>query len=217
MSKVTAVESQKKNPKKFNVFLDGVFAFGADEDLVVGQRLVVGKAFTTSDVERLLFESEVGKLMERMYALFNIRQRSEQEVRRYLKNLSFKRKIKDQEEISESAIELLINKLKQKRLLSDAEFAKAWMESRAKKYGVNRIKQELYKKGIDRQLIEEVISGERMENSEQVARKLLEKKLERWKSLTPMELKKKAFDFLLRRGFEYSQVKSIIENILKKG
>ena len=220
MSKITSVEPQKKSAnrraRRFNVFLDGVFAFGADEDLVVDQRLVVGKAFTTSDVEHLLFESEVGKLMERMYRLFNIRQRSEQEVRRYLKNLSFKRKVKGEEEISDVAVELLIKKLKQKRLLSDKEFAKIWVEARGKKYGINRIKQELYKKGIDREIIEEVIGGQRMENSEQVAQKLIDKKLKRWENLKPLEFKKKAFDFLLRRGFEYEVVKEVVENILRK-
>ena len=33
--KITQVERQKKNPKRFNVYLDGVFSFGADEDLIV--------------------------------------------------------------------------------------------------------------------------------------------------------------------------------------
>src|SRR3989338_6951294 len=108
MSKITSVEPQIKNPKRFNLFLDGVFAFGADEDLVVNRRLVVGKELSSPDMEQLVKETEVGKLMERMYRLFNIRSRSEKEVRDYLKNLSFKRKVKDKEEISGSACELLI-------------------------------------------------------------------------------------------------------------
>ncbi len=214
MSKITSIEVQKKNPRRFNVFLDGVFAFGADEDLIVDHRLVVGKTFTTSDVEHLLFEAEIGKLMERMYGLFNIRQRSEQEIRRYLKNLSFKRKIKDQDEISESAIELLINKLKQKRLINDKEFATAWVESRSKKKGKIAIKLELIQKGIDKEIIEEAL--EKVVDEESVAQKALEKKMNIWKNLPSLELKKKAYEFLMRRGFEYKVVKDIVENILRK-
>src|SRR3989338_2417073 len=144
--KITEVSPQKKNLKRFNVFLDGVFAFGADEDLIVDRRLLVGKILNTEDLEKLLFEAEVGKLMERMYGLFNIRQRSEKEIKDYLRNLSFKRKIKDSEEISVQAIELLVSKLKQKRLLNDKEFATSWFEARSKKKGLQAIKAELYKK-----------------------------------------------------------------------
>lgn len=216
MPKITAVEPQK-NPHRFNVYLDGIFAFGADEDLVVEHRLVVGKLLDPSDVEKLLFEAEVGKLMERTYRLFNIRQRSEKEVRDYLKNLSFKRKIRDKEEISEAAIELLINKLKQKGLLSDEQFARSWVESRRKKKGPRVLKQELFQKGISKEIIEEVI-GEQVVgySGQEVAEKLLEKKMRAWKNLPPHEFKKKAFDYLFRRGFEYGQVKSIVENILRK-
>ena len=138
--KITQVERQKKNPKRFNVYLDGVFSFGADEDLIVDRRLLVGKEIDAEDLEKIIFGAEVGKLMERMYLLFNIRQRSEKEIRDYLRNLSFKRKIKDQDPVPEVAIEQLIENLKRKGMLNDLQFAKAWVESRAKKKGINIIK-----------------------------------------------------------------------------
>lgn len=216
MSKITSIEPQKKNPKRFNIFLDGQFAFGADEDLVVDYRLVSGKELTTSDVERLLFEAEVGKLVERMYGLLNIRLRSEKEIRDYLKRLSFKRKIKDKEEVSEQAIELLINKLKQKGLINDQEFARAWWESRSKKKGARVIIQELYQKGIDKEIIELIVNENVDGNEEKTAQMLLEKKLKAWNRLPLQELKKKAYQFLLRRGFSYSIVKGVVEGFVKK-
>lgn len=218
MPKITSVEPQKKNPHRFNIYLDGQFAFGADEDLVVEHRLVVGKVLDTSDVEKLLFEAEVGKLMERMYRLWNIRPRSEREVRNYLKNLSYKRKVKGQEEISEASVELLINKLKQKGLLSDEEFAKSWVEARrkSKQKGIRAIKAELYQKGIDREIIEQVVSEQVTGDSEAIlAQQALEKKLKLWKNLPTVEFKKKAYQFLLRRGFEYEVVKEVIDKISK--
>ena len=217
MSRITSVEPQKKNPQRFNIFLDGQFAFGADEDLVVEYRLISGKVIDQPFLEELLFEAEVGKLMERMYKLFNIRSRSEVEVRRYLKNLSFKRKVKDQGEISNQAIELLINKLKQKRLLSDEEFAKAWVEARSKKKGSIALKAELIQKGVDREIIDEVLGGGvTNESQEQVAEKLLNKKIARWKNLPTSEFKKKAYEFLMRKGFEYEVVKEVVEKLITK-
>lgn len=224
MPRVTSVEPQtlrlrSGSSRRFNIYLDGEFAFGADEDLVVDWRLVPGKALDTSLVERLLFETEIGKLMERMYRLFNLRLRSEKEVRDYLRNLSFKRKVKGQEEISETALELLINKLKQKGLLSDEQFAKAWVQSRrrTKKKGKIALKAELYQKGINRDLIEEVLEEESTPESEkQLAQQALVKKMKVWKSLPLLEFRKKSYEFLLRRGFEYEVVWEVIENYLKK-
>ena len=217
MPKITEVSPQKKNPRRFNIFLDGVFTFGADEDLIVDHRLVVGKVLELSDVDKLLFEAEVGKLVERVYGLLGIRIRSEKEIRDYLQKLSFKRRIKEKEEISEQTIELLIDKLKQKGLINDLEFARSWIESRKKKKGIRVIVQELYQKGIDKEIIEDVISRQSSDvTEEQTAKKLLEKKLKSWQNLPPLQFKKKAYEFLLRRGFQYSLVKDLVERILIK-
>ena len=215
--KITQVEIQKKNPHRFNIFLDGQFAFGADEDLVVNHRLVVGKEISSDDLPKLLFEGEVGKLMERMYNLFSVRQRSEKEVRDYLKRLSFKRKIKGDEEFSEVVIEQLIEKLKQKELLNDAQFAQAWMESRrkSKEKGVNAIKSELYQKRIDREIIQEILENTKPEDEEKLAKEALEKKAKAWKNLPELEFKKKALEFLVRRGFEYSTAKDVVNEMIR--
>lgn len=204
--KITSVEPQKKNPRRFNIYLDEQFAFGADEDLVINRRLLVGKEIQQDDLNKILFEAEVGKLMERMYRLFGIRQRSEKEVKDY-----FRIKLR---EISQLVIDATILSLKKKGMINDEQFAKAWMESRSKKYGVNRIKQELFQKGIDRDIIDQVI-GEG-ENEKQVAEKALEKKLRLWKNLKPMEFRKKAYGYLMRRGFEYETTKSVVEKYIKK-
>lgn len=226
MLKVTSVEPQKsskgrsasgRNPKRFNIFLDGQFAFGADEDLVVEKRLVVGKELTTSDVEQLIKEIEVGKLMERMYRLFSIRQRTEKEVRDYLKNLSFKRKLKGQEEISAFIIDTAVQLMKRKGMINDEDFARAWVEARSKKKGKIAIKAELYQKGIDREIIENVMGdGLIIHDEQETAGRLLEKKIKAWRKLPEIELRKKSYEFLLRRGFEYDIVKDVIENLIKK-
>ncbi len=215
MPKITSVVPQKKtlrlrsgrDPHRFNIYLDGQFAFGADEDLVVEQRLIVGKVLDEKMIEQLLFEAEIGKLMERMYRLFNIRQRSEKEVRDYFR-------IKGKEQVSDLVIELVIKKLKQKRMLNDEEFARSWVEARSKLKGIQVIKSELYKKGISKEIIDTVITLE--SDQEQVAEKLLQKRLPRWIKLPLVKQRKKAYEFLLRRGFQYDQVRDVIEKLTKK-
>lgn len=157
------------------------------------------------------------KLMERMYRLFIIRQRSEKEIRDYFKVKNYESKIKGRESINELKVEDIINKLKEMGLINDGEFAKAWVESRRRKYGINRIKQELFQKGIDRETIEEVISHQSLViREEQIAEKALEKKLRIWNQLKPQEFRKKATEYLMRKGFEYSVVKEVVDTSIKK-
>lgn len=217
--KITSVEPQKKNPHRFNIYLNGQFGFGVDEDTVVKFRLVFGKEISQDDLDKILLESEVGKLMGRMYNLLSVRLRSEKEIRDYIRKLNFKRKVKEQEEIPELVIDLLIQNLKNKGLLNDETFAKAWVESRrrSKQKGVNVLKAELFQKGIDREIIEEVTRVESLESSEeQLAKETLEKKLKIWKNLSALEFRKKATEFLVRRGFNYSIAKEVVDNYLQK-
>ena len=217
MSKITSVEVQKKNPHRFNIYLDGQFAFGADEDLVVEYRLIKDKVIDQVLLDKLLFEAEVGKLMERMYALFNKRARSEKEIRDYFRIKNYELRIKNKELISDLVIEQVIKKLNQKSLLNDEEFAKAWVLSRSKKKSIQAVKSELYKKGIDKEIIEEAVGFQSSAiRQNQTAEELLIKRLPRWQDLPYMDRKKKAFEFLLRRGFEYELVKEVVSGTLEK-
>lgn len=216
--RVTSVEPQKKNPHRYNIFLDGQFAFGADEDTVVKFRLVTGKIIEPSDLDKILLETEIGKFMGRMYNLLAIRMRSEKEIRDYLRNLNFKKKSKDQEQISEVEVELLIQNLKNKGLLNDEAFAKAWIEARrkSKKKGKIALKQELFQKGISTEIINEQLSVINEESEKHLAQQALEKKLSVWKNLNKLEFRKKATEFLLRRGFGYGIAIRVIDNLQTK-
>lgn len=227
MPKVTLLEPQKKtlrlrsgqSPRRFNIYLDGKFAFGADEDTVVKFRLVVGKEIDEGDLDKILLETEVGKLMGKMYGLLQIRLRSEKEIRDYFRRKNQVARVKSQEEISDLLIDKVVENLKQKGLINDLEFAKAWVESRrrSKKKGLMVIKSELFQKGIDREIVDEVTRVESLESSEEdLAKEALEKKARVWKNLKGMEFKKKATEFLMRRGFEYSISKEVVEKFLEK-
>lgn len=214
MSKVTSVEPQKKNPKRFNVFLDGEFAFGADEDLVVNRRLMVGKIIAPEDMEKILFEAEVGKLMEKMYRWFALRQHSEKEVRDYFKVKNAELRIRKEAERSRVVVDAVIETLKKKGLLNDLEFAKAWAEARrkSKQKGIKAIKAELFQKGIDKEIIEKVVSEQAKGcGEEELAKQALEKKMKYWKNLDPKKLYSKAIEYLLRKGFEYEIVKTVLD------
>ena len=228
--KITLVEKQQKNKNRYNIYLDGTFSFGADEDSVVEHRLIVGKELSSEDLERILFATEVGKLMDRMYGLLSVRMRSEKEIRDYLRNLSFKRKVKEQEELSEVVVEALITKLKARDLINDERFAREWVEARRKSkfLGINALKAELYTKGISREVIESELDSrlrgndtsaslcDNSESEEQLAFRALEKKVKNPEMLEDMKEKQRILGFLMRKGFSYDIALDAIENYRKK-
>lgn len=219
MPRITLLEPQLRNPHRFNIFLDGEFAFGGDEDLVVEKRLIIGKELTTLEVEQLIQEAEIGKLMEKMYRLFSIRQRSEKEVKDYFRVKNQESRVKGKEAISNLALELVIKKLKQKGLLNDLEFAKSWIEARrrSRQKGDRLIKLELSQKGVAKEIIGEAFSLQLSAISEEdLAMKAMEKKMRVWKDLSKLEFKKKAYQYLGRKGYDFETISTIIEKLLQK-
>ncbi len=214
--KITLIESQKKNHHRFNVYLDGKYAFGADEDTVVNFRLIKDKEIDPQTLEKILFEVEVGKLMERMYALFARRQRTEKEVRDYLRNKNYELRIKGKEQYSELVIDSLIQTLKRKGMLNDQTFARSWVDARtkSKQKGKIALKQELFQKGIKREIIDQTLEEADIDEMK-LAQQALEKKLKLWKNLEPQDFRKKATEYLMRRGFSYELVREIIDKHLK--
>lgn len=144
-------------------------------------------------------------LLQKVYRLFSFRDRSEKEIRDFL----IRKKAQNPDEI--------IEKLKEQGYINDERFARAWLESRrrSRHLGTKAIKRELVQKGIDREIIEEVTRGESLESSEeQIAEKALEKKTKIWKNLNQMEFKKKAIQYLMRKGFDYEVAKKTIDKFL---
>ncbi|MFH1841099.1 MAG: regulatory protein RecX [Candidatus Shapirobacteria bacterium] len=123
---------------------------------------------------------------EKVTRFLSFRPRSEKEVADYL----VRKKI---------PLGPIIKKLKRLKLLDDREFARWFLEQRAsfKPKGKMALKQELYQKGIARELVEELLA-EVDEASE--ARKIMEKK-----KLLP----EKMMALLARRGFSWETIKDV--------
>ena len=79
------------------------------------------------------------------------------------------------------------------------------------------MKAELFLKGVDRSIIETVLEEEGNSGTqENLAGQALEKKMKSFQALPYLEKKKKALEFLMRRGFDYSISKEVVEKFLEK-
>lgn len=115
-------------------------------------------------------------------------------------------------------IQEVLSHLEKNEILNDYLFAKLITEEkiRNKKLGALKLKSELYKRGIDRKIIDKLISELNNENINENALKVAEKKLNilQKRGIEKEKIKSKLFSYLISKGYEYETVKSIIYNIL---
>lgn len=132
------------------------------------------------------------------------RPRSEQEVYKYLQEKKRKSKI-----LNEETVARIMQRLIEYKFIDDLAFSKFWIEHRKK--GFRFIKIELQQKGVDSETIEQAASEFDLDSKENdLIEHLIEKKS---RSLTryPMEKRKeKMIAFLLRKGFDYNEIKKTI-------
>lgn len=210
MPQITSIEPQKKKPDRFNIFVDGEFSFGLDAEALVKSGLKVGQEISEEGIGKLVVENETNKLVEKALRFLSFRPRSEREVRDHLrKKVSRSQGVK----VSRNTIDTVIKKLQRLNYLNDLEFSKWWIEQRQthKPCGVRLIRNELYQKNIDREVVDQVLgeSGNR-EAEIELATKAAKKKLKSYEKLGPQEFRQKMGQFLARRGFGWETIKDVI-------
>lgn len=147
----------------------------------------------------------------------SFRPRSEKEIRDYL----------NRKKAESSLIEAIIKALKDQNFLNDLEFAKWWIEQRTKfkQRALWVVKRELKQKGVSDETIENQISNinpdqigikDQKENDLELAKKIVESKIDKYKRLSKQEIFKKLGGVLARRGFNYDIIKKSIDESFKK-
>ncbi len=198
---ITRIETQKRNPRRKSIFIDGKFAFGVDEEVVSKLGLEKGAGLTEQKIKEILIRKNENEAKEIALRFLSFRRRTEKEIKDKLKKKGF----------DEKAIKSTIDRLKEYDLINDLEFAAAWVKERLayKPRGKKLLKQELWKKGIKKDIIEQV-TEEFCQDEDKSAIELLEKIKRRYKNLEPKVAKRRMLSLLLRRGFSYEIAKNAL-------
>jgi len=152
----------------------------------------------------LLKKEDKGNLSRaREYALklLEYRERSEQEIKERMARKNY----------NERLIKSTIEFLKNHNLVNNRRFARMWAESCLRRsYGRWKVQTDLNKKGIDEEIVEEVLRESYSKVDEvQIALALIQKK---WPSLKKEKntLLRRVSDFLKRRGFPFEVIAEVI-------
>lgn len=159
---------------------------------------------------------EFEKFYNKALRFLSYRPRSVDEVRKKLLELRGRFKSAKRNTTPEIA-EKIIEKLKDYKFLDDAAFVRWWIEQRTnhKPRSLRLIKMELRQKGIDTELIESVIQSSefKIQSDLESAKKLIEKKIKRYKGLDRQEKFAKVSRFLASKGFNYDIIKEIFKDL----
>lgn len=197
---ITRLQIQKKNKERVNIFLNGEYAFSLALSLAMG--LKKDQVLTAAEVQTLQADDEVKRAYVAAVNLLSYRARSVAEVAKRLKERKF----------GERAITATTERLEREGYLNDGDFGQAWVESRQRSSprSERALRYELQRKGVDREVIEEVLADIEIDE-EAAAWQALEPKLERWRALEQPQFRQKVSTFLGRRGFGYDVVYPIVE------
>lgn len=201
---ITRIEAQKRNPKRRSVFINGDFAFGLDEEVLHKFGLKKGKSLTQQQIEKITEEERKKEAKDVALKFLSFRRRTEKQVRDKLKKKEF----------DDRTTDATIDKLKEFDLINDLEFAASWVRDRLsfKPRGKKLLKQELWRKGIRKEIIEQV-TEELCQDEDKSASQLLEKIKKRYKNLEPQVAKRRMYALLLRRGFSYETTKKALSQL----
>jgi len=191
MKKITALQVQKKNPNRVNIYLDGEFAFGVAR--ITAAWLKNGDELSDEKIAKLLAEDSREWAYQQAMLFLSYRVRSEKEIRQNLLK----------HEIPEEVIEETLERLRKAGLANDNEFAQTWVENRNTFRPRSRraMAMELRQKGLDDETVHSALAGV---DENALAYEAAQKRLGRLKDLEWNDFRKKLSEFLARRGFPYS-------------
>jgi regulatory protein len=201
MPHVTKISIQQKRDDRYSVYIDGRYAFSLSDLDLAASGLKVNQEITGLRIQELQDQSQIGKALDRAYNYLSFRPRSSKEMRDYLKKKDY----------DDPLIEKVMDRLHQNKLLNDSDFAAAWVRERqlTQPRSKQHLRQELRQKGIDSQIIDDVLN-EISNDMQQVAiRDLIQKK----RLLNRYDDKQKLMAYLAGKGFKYGEIKQALEEL----
>lgn len=202
---ITKIEQQKKNKRRYSVFVDGDFALGIHESILFSANFNVGDSITEEQLSEYQYEDELFRAKEAAFHLLKYRQRSKSEMHQRLKQKKF----------SESVVETTITELEAKKYLNDTDFARQFAQDQLvrKNIGPLRLRAELNKKQVPEKIINSVIDEIYKEHDVyELAASAAEKKLTTMRNDDRESKYRKITGYLARRGFSWD----VINNVLDK-
>jgi len=192
--KITAIKQQLKNPDRVSVFVDEKYSFSLSLDELVKYRLKKDDELSAVDVKKYKKLSDDGKLRARSLEWLLNRPHSIREFKDYLYR----------KEADPELTTALVQEFLDKNYLNERKFGEWFVELQQRRGKSNRaIRSELFKKGLERELIDELMNDGSNDESPRLKALIAKKR----KSSRYQNDPQKLAQYLVTQGFNWSLVK----------
>lgn len=207
---ITRLEAQTHNDDRVSVFLDGEFAFGVHEDVAAKHGLREGRTLSPDEQRRVEADEAYVEAKHRALNYLAHKPRTEEEVRRKLR----------QEDVGRAIIDDVVARLYELDYLDDEAYAHDYVHNRfaSKQYGPVRLRRELVERGIDRSVAGRAVDEFFADEDPMTAARAHAEK--RWPRLAdeedPRRRKQKLYRYLRRRGFTSDTIYTVLDELERR-
>ena len=206
MAVITKIEAQKRKEDRVNIYVDEKFFMAIYKELVFTFNLKKGDNIDEEYLKKILKDEMFLKGKNKALNILSKASQSEKKIREKLN-----------EDFEEDTVDDVIDFLKKYNFINDGELASKIVNTNVNlnKYGKNKIKQNLYNKGIEKSAIDEAISEIDYTAEFENALYLAQKRYDRVKNEDPKKAYAKIANHLAYKGFNYDIIKSVLNKIFK--
>jgi regulatory protein len=199
--RITLISVQKRNPNRLNVEINGSFALGLDR--MIAAWLHIGQYLNDEDIARLKKRDIDEVLYQSAVHLISYKSRTKTELMERLVEKGYSR----------DEVQAVLDRLEQNHLIDDRGYAERWVEDRSLFHPRSHklMALEMRRKGIASEIASEALAGIREDFT--LALEAGRKSLRRWQGLDEQEFNKKCADFLARRGFSYTVIRTVLPDL----
>ncbi len=206
--RITALEPQVNNPERINLYVDGRFLLGVNAAIVLQMGLRLQQELSPDQLEQLQSEEAEQRAVDRALNYLSYRPRSREEVRRYLRR----------KETPPEIIEAALARLDRLDFVNDRTFSGFWIESREQfsPRGARALKNELRMKGVERDIVDELVNDEQDEERALRAGRKKAIALVTAPDIDYATFRNRLGSFLQRRGFGFQVTTRTVRTLWKE-
>lgn len=201
--KITNIEKQQIDKRRYNVFIDDIFALGIYDETLLKFGLRCNDELDEEKLNEIKQSDEFnfGKKLAYSYLAYKSRSKSD-----LIKRLKTKK-------VSENIIDKVIQLLEEQKYLNDETFARNFLESKlsSKPVGKKLLQLKLLEKGIDKETTDKTIENNYSQKTEtEAAERLLKKYQKNLRVKNKLDKKKKSYRYLVSRGFDSEIISKVV-------
>ena len=193
---ITAIEPRRKAMSA--LYIDGEFVMNLDTRTLIENRFDVGREIDDDDLHEIINLSNERRAKEKALWLISYRDHSKKELTDKIRRTC-------DDESAEKAVE----RMEELGLVNDRVFAERYARKLlfTKHMSKTAASYELARKGIDRELADEILEGIDVVEREQI-REVIEKK---YRNISDEKIKRRAFSALQRLGYRFDDIRAVLE------